>query len=243
MKAHLIMPMGGAGSRFFDDGYIQPKPLIKIYDRPFFYWATQSIVKYIDVKDITFVVLKQHIDEFSIDIEIKKYYPNAYIIALEKILNGPVYTALKGIENIKDDGPLIINDCDHLFRCDEINNILNNNIFKEDGALLTFESNEPQFSYIKYRGTQIVGTIEKKAVSEHAICGAYIFKNNEIFNSMANEYIKNCSYNECFMSGIYNIMCNNNLIIKDYLLNFHVEFGTPKEYRKAQKSKYYKELI
>ena len=38
-KMHLVMPMGGRGQRFFDNGFIMPKPLIEIYDRPFFYWS------------------------------------------------------------------------------------------------------------------------------------------------------------------------------------------------------------
>lgn len=36
MKTHLIMPMAGAGSRFYKNGYIQPKPIIEIAERPFF---------------------------------------------------------------------------------------------------------------------------------------------------------------------------------------------------------------
>ena len=34
-KIHLIMPMGGAGSRFFKNGFVMPKPLIEIQKEPF----------------------------------------------------------------------------------------------------------------------------------------------------------------------------------------------------------------
>ena len=44
-KLHLIMPMGGRGARFFRDGFVQPKPLIRLRDKPFFYWAVQSVLK------------------------------------------------------------------------------------------------------------------------------------------------------------------------------------------------------
>ena len=37
MKTHLIMPMGGAGSRFANSGYMLPKPLIEIEGKPFFF--------------------------------------------------------------------------------------------------------------------------------------------------------------------------------------------------------------
>lgn len=243
MKPHLIMPMGGAGSRFYRNGYITPKPLIEIKGRPFLYWSAMSICKYVDIADITFVVLQQHIDDFKIDKIIKQNFLDAHIVVLPEILPGPVYTALRGIEKISDDAPIIFNDCDHMFRCSDINKILNIGEFDMDGALLTFESNEPQFSYVRYMKDKIIGTVEKEVVSNHAICGAYLFKNAEIFKNMANVYIKNCPYNECFMSGVYNIMCNNGMVIKDYLLDFHVEFGTPEEYEKAKDSRYFDEII
>ena len=238
------MPMGGAGSRFYKNGYMQPKPLIKINEKPFLYWATMSIKKYIDIEDLTFVVLQQHIDQFAIDSAIKEYFPEAKIEVLPEILPGPVFTSLRGVEKINDDAPIIFNDCDHMFKCSKVNELLNQNVVIYDGALLTFESNEPQFSYVKYdKNRTIVGTIEKKVVSNHAICGAYIFKNAQLFKDMAAIYTENCPYNECFMSGLYNVMFDKGLSVKDYLLDYHVEFGTPEEYEKAKESQHFCELV
>ena len=45
MKIHYIMPMAGRGSRFNQEGFDLPKPLLEIYGMPFFYWATRSISK------------------------------------------------------------------------------------------------------------------------------------------------------------------------------------------------------
>ncbi len=239
MKAHLVMPMGGAGSRFYKNGYMQPKPLIEIQGRPFLYWSAMSIKKYVDIEDLTFVVLRQHIDEFGIDGVIKTYFPDANIEVISEVLPGPVFTSLKGIEHIKGNGPVIFNDCDHMFCCDKVNRILNSGEMEDDGILLTFEATEPQFSYVKYTDGKVSGTVEKKVVSDHAICGAYIFRNTEIFKNAAEKYIKDCPYNECFMSGVYNIMCKEGMKVSDYLLDFHVEFGTPEEYEKAKDSKHF----
>ena len=52
-KLHLIMPMGGRGYRFFKDGYSMPKPLIELNGKPFFYWSAQSVMKFVDVADIS----------------------------------------------------------------------------------------------------------------------------------------------------------------------------------------------
>ena len=244
MKPHLIMPMGGAGSRFYKNGFMQPKPLIEINGKPFFYWATESIAHFVEIADITFVILEQHKISFHLDDIILKFYPNANIIVLPKILPGPVFTALTGISGVSDDAPIIINDCDHMFKCDEINSTFNLETFNFDGALLTFISDSPNFSYVIYDDNQrVTGTIEKQVVSNHAICGAYVFKNAQTFKKMALEYIDECQYSECFMSGVYNIMCKHQLRVCDYLLDFHLEFGTPEEYEKAKDSYLFRELL
>lgn len=239
MKPHLIMPMGGAGSRFQKNGYTIPKPLIEIQGKPFFYWAAMSIYKFIDVEDIIFVVLKEHVEKFVIDKKIKEFFPKAEIITIPNILPGPVYTSMAGVENINDDTPVIFNDCDHMFRCENLEALMQKEKLEADGILLTFESNKDCYSYVKYDENKIVGTVEKKVVSNHAICGAYVFKNKYTFLDSAKKYILNCPYNESFMSGVYNILCDNHKSVIDYLLDFHVEFGTPEEYKEAQTSKYF----
>lgn len=236
---HLIMPMGGAGSRFFENGFVMPKPLIEINGKPFFYWATQSIVNFIDVKSLTFVVLKAHIDEFNIDKKILEFYPNAEIEIINEVLKGPVLTCLNGINKIADDLPIIINDCDHMFKCSCINLLFGKDMSETtidfDGGLITFNSNEPFFSYINYNNDgKIIGTVEKKVVSNKAICGAYVFKNANIFKEMSEKYLKVCEYSEFFLSGVYNVMCQNGLEIRSFETDFHISFGTPKEYNIAK---------
>lgn len=243
-KLHLIMPMGGAGSRFFKNGFVMPKPLIEINGKPFLYWATRSIEKYVELADITFVVLKQHIEQFDIDKVILSYFPQAKIEAVdfEEVKSGPVMTCLAGLKNIQDDQPILFNDCDHMFACDNFAEDMNCGSWDYDGALLTFNSDQPQFSYIEYNNDRIVGTVEKKVVSNHAICGAYMVRNAKMFRDMTEEYLKNCNYNEFFVSGIYNVMCNKGLTVQNYTVDFHVPFGTPTEFEMAQGSKYFKVL-
>lgn len=246
MKFHLIMPMGGSGSRFSKNGFVIPKPLIEINGKPFLYWATRSIEKYADLEDIniTFVVLKQHIAEFHIDDTIHKYFPDAKIEAVEwdEVKEGPVMTCLAGIRNITDKKPIVFNDCDHMFSCKHFVEEMKTGECNVEGALLTFESNQPQYSYLQYNDGKIVGTVEKEVVSNHAICGAYMIKNAAMFREMATEYLKNCNYNEFFVSGIYNVMCQKGLRVKNYTTDFHVPFGTPVEYEAAQNSEYFQVL-
>lgn len=243
-KVHLIMPMAGAGSRFAKNGFQLPKPLILIKGKPFFYWATRSIEKFVDLEDITFVVLKEHIEKFEIDKKIKEYYPNANIVIIPKLLDGAVLTCMEGITAINDKKPILFNDCDHMFKCEQFNKYCNEGIFKDmDGALLTFTSNEPKYSFLEMDENGLVKrTVEKEPISNLAICGAYYFINKDIFKDAVKIYMDNCQYKEFFVSGVYNIMANKNLKIKQFTVDFHIPFGTPDEYEVAIKSNKFKEF-
>lgn len=245
-KIHLIMPMGGKGSRFSKEGYDLPKPLITINDRPFFFWACQSITNFVDVEDIIFVVLQEHVDKFHIDEEIKKYYKDAKIkIIPEMFKEGPVLTCLAGLEEVHDDKPILFNDCDHIFRCDSFDDYCKKGNFNDlDGALLTFSADEDRYSYVMLDNEEnVIGTVEKKVVSNDAICGAYYFRNANLFREMCKAYFDECPYNEYFVSGVYNVMAKNLKKIKKFTVDFHVAFGTPEEYKEALKAKEFKQLI
>ena len=38
-----LIPMGGKSSRFFDAGYVFPKPLIEIDNKPMIQWVIESL--------------------------------------------------------------------------------------------------------------------------------------------------------------------------------------------------------
>jgi dTDP-glucose pyrophosphorylase len=244
-KINLIMPMGGAGTRFFNNGYESPKPLLEINGKPFFFWATESINKFLDLKSLSFVVLQEHIDCFQIDQKIHEFYPEAQIVVLNHVMNGAVLTCREGIKVIDNDAPVLFNDCDHLFKSSSFTEFLADPACLEiDGALLTFESNDPKFSFVKLdEQNNVVGTVEKVVVSNQAICGAYYFKNKELFMEATEEYLHECAYKEFFVSGLYNILVKKEKFIKHFEVDFHLPFGTPEEYYLAKSSLLFAELL
>lgn len=225
-NVHLVIPCGGAGSRFVNKGIATPKPLIELYGKPLFYWAAKSAREAFSyIKDITFIVLEEHIDKWHIDEKIRLYFPEAKISVLPYQLNGPVYTALSGIAQFVDGDPIVFQDCDHAMTLDRAVNISDNC----EGAIMSFKSREPQYGYIKYIGgkeTQYAGTIEKSPVSDYAIFGCYYFKNVETFVKAAVQYLSDGTFQkEFFMSGLFNYLLNVERIdVKE-----HFEFGTPEE--------------
>ena len=241
---NLIMPMGGGGVRFFDNGYITPKPLLEINGKPFFYWATQSISKFVNLKSLTFVVLQEHINDFNIDKVIHDYYPNAEIVVLDHVLRGAVLTCLEGVKKISNNDPIIFNDCDHLFKCSKFYEFCNKGKFEElDGALLTFSSSDPKFSFLAYgEDGYVTKTVEKEVISNDAICGAYYFKNKETFQEASDKYLQICEYKEFFVSGVYNVMADQKRKITSFNVDFHLPFGTPDEYEAAKESNLFLEV-
>lgn len=244
-KIHLIMPMGGGGTRFGNKGFNVPKPLIVLRDKPFFYWAAECVLQNVDVKDITFVVLREHVEKFSIDKEIKKYYPDAKIHVIPEVLKGAVLTCLEGLKEIDDDSPLLFEDCDHAFLSSGFFEYANaGNFASPDAALLTFESDNPAYSYVRFdENKHVIGTVEKEVVSNEAICGAYYFKTKDIFSNAVEEYLKNCAYNEFFISGVYNELVKAGKNVSTFALDTHISFGTPDEYDESVNDSRLGELI
>lgn len=244
-KIHLVMPMAGRGSRFREKGFAFPKPLLEIYGKPFFYWATQSVRKFVHIASLEYVVLQEHIDNYQIDKKILKLFPEANIHVLPDVTEGAVITCLKGTENISDNLPVVFNDCDHLFKSTEFNTFCNTQDNDQvAGILLTFYSKDAKYSFIEKDAIgNVKMTVEKKAISDEAICGCYYFSQTSIFTQAAQKYIQNCEYLEYFMSGVYNVLIHDERCVKSIKTDFHVPFGVPEEYEEARVSGCYKELL
>jgi len=170
-KVHLVIPMSGKGSRFSSEGFTLPKPLITIYEKPFFYWATQSVYKFVQIASLNFVVLQEHIDNFCIDQKIYSFFPESNIHVIEEVTEGAVMSSLVGVSNIYDNYPIVFNDCDHLFKSQSFYEICNKPNEKQlDGMLLTFYSNEPKYSFIeKNKFGKIIRTSEKEVINNEEI--------------------------------------------------------------------------
>ncbi len=239
---HLIMPMGGRGSRFSEEGIEIPKPLINISGKPFFYWSTMSIAKFVDLEDITFVVLYEHVKNFHIDAEIRSFFPCASIHVIPEVLNGAVLTCIEGLKEVSDSRSVVFNDCDHMFRSRAFEEFCKDESYL-DGALLTFKSQETKYSYVKADAEgNVIRTEEKKVVSDEAVCGCYYFANKALFLKAAERYLHVCSYKEFYISGIYNIMAEWGSMIKSFRTDFHLPFGTPEEWEEAKRSMLFEEF-
>ena len=228
---NLILPMAGGGTRFLKGGFECPKPLLPLQGKPFFQWAAESVLQTLTPARLRFVVLRAHVERFAIDQRIRAVYPEAEIVVLEQVTAGAVLTCLAGCEGLDEDEAVLFNDCDHYFCCDGLSSIP----AQADGALLTFSSRDPRFSFVELDadGT-VLRTAEKDPISDRAICGAYYFGSVRVFREAAARYLKSCTQSEFFMSGVYNELLAAHRTVKALQTQKHVSFGTPEEYEAAQ---------
>lgn len=238
---NLVMPMAGAAKRFIRAGIETPKPLLPLHGKPAFEWAARSILEACPVEQLIFVILRHHIESHHIDKIINKIFPDADIKILEEVLEGPVFTCEAGIGLIKNDLPVIFNDCDQVFVATGLAEFLKKLQEEIAGALLHFRSSSPAFSYASYnqRG-DLLRTVEKEVISDKAICGAYYFKSKHLFHHYVGRYKSHCPYDELYMSGVYNEMVKAGECIRGFDLDCHIPFGTPEEYREAMVADYFK---
>jgi dTDP-glucose pyrophosphorylase len=230
----MIMPMAGRGSRFFKQGITNPKPLIEIAGKPFFYWATLGVIRELPMVKLVYVVLMDHVEKFQIDRKILDYFPHATIICIDEVTSGALETAMKARSTVDPDAALIINDCDHAFMYSQLRLACHSLFNGLDGFLSHFHSDKSHFSYAKYsKDGLLIRTAEKQVISNLAIAGIYGFRNFQIFGNASERYVTNCPYSELFISGVYNEMLNLNARINGLLIDNHVPFGTPDEYQAA----------
>jgi dTDP-glucose pyrophosphorylase len=99
--------------------------------------------------------------------------------------------------------------------------------------LLTFQSDNPRYSYVEIdEKGKAVRTAEKVVISNHAILGGYFFNSGTLFKDLANEFIANGlpqGLKEYFMSHLFNILLDRKLSIEIADVDIMHIFGTPEE--------------
>ena len=110
----LILPMAGAGSRFFNQGYTTPKPLLDIEGKPMIVQAVDCLP---ETSRKIFICQNSHLSEYKIGETLQENFKNTEIIGIDYITEGQACTceiAFKNTtSNIDLNKPLLISACDN----------------------------------------------------------------------------------------------------------------------------------
>lgn len=234
------MPMAGEGSRFKKEGWATPKPLIELNGKPLFLHAISSVAAPgIELK-YSFIVRQEHIKEYEIDKGIKNILPKANIFSVAKTTRGAVETCLVAESAIADDDAVIVMDCDLEFRSKKfleiILSILKQPVdFAEGGALVSFQSTDPRYSYAALgENGYVIKTAEKEPISNHALCGAYFFSTGKRFKQVAHQLLNEPEFKkpEYYVSLLYNYLLKAGEKVQLASMEEYYSYGTPEELKR-----------
>lgn len=153
-------------------------------------WATDSFnflrpewkVRFI------FVVLKEHVERWSIDEYLRKEYPDCELVVLESMTNGQAETALAAKKHINGYNRLIIYNADTYSDYDLSEFPIADKTI--DGLIPCFESDDQRFSYASCDENGWVSEVaEKRVISTHATNGLYYFRRGNDFVRFAEKMI------------------------------------------------------
>ena len=234
---HIIMPMAGEGSRFAKAGWTTPKPLIELRGVPLFQRAIGSVALP-DVKmKYSFIVRQEHIDKQHIDQLIQNILPEAQIFSVLKTTRGAVETCLVAETAIDDDDAIVVMDCDLEFRSKGYNELVKEALSQpaseaDGGALVSFESVNPRYSYaLVDEDGRVLRTAEKEPISNHALCGAYFFGSGKDFKRIAHQLLYDGTHGkaEFYVSLLYNYLLAEGKVVRLATMEEYYSYGTPEE--------------
>ncbi|MDY6509618.1 MAG: glycosyltransferase family 2 protein [Acinetobacter faecalis] len=206
---NIVLPMAGRGSRFANEGYTLPKPLIDVHGNPMIKVVVDNLTPKIPHRFI-FVAQQGHIDKYNLIPQLKSYAKNVEVIGINGITEGQVCTALLAKKFFNNDEPLMNANSDQYIDFD-INEYLDamysNNL---DGMIMTMKSQDPKWSYARTNNDGfVVETAEKKVISEDATVGIFNFKKgSDLVRSAEKMIADNIRVNNEF----YTCPCYNYLI-------------------------------
>jgi choline kinase len=230
MKPNLLIPMAGIGKRFLDEGWDIPKQLIQVGDRTMIEWS-MNCIDHQNCNKI-FIVRRDQVDNFEIDVFLKnKFGQDSIIVISETETEGTVSSCLLAKNYIDNDAPLAITTLDVFFTPNFNPEMIDTTV---DGTILTFDSDNPAYSYSQIDANGIVTkTAEKEVISNKASVGLYCFAKGSNFIKYANQMIlQNLrTRNEFYVCPLYNLFINDGLKINTLQVDSMHLMGTPDELR------------
>ena len=201
---NVLIPMAGAGSRFAEQGYTFPKPLIEVGNKPMIQVVTDNLN--IDSHHI-YIVQRSHYEKYNLETVLKMVKPGCTIVQVDGVTEGAACTTLLAREFIDNEQPLIIANSDQFVEWNSNEVLYAFATEGVDGGILTFESTHPKWSYARLDENGFVSEVaEKQPISNNATVGIYYWSRGSDYVRCADEMIqKNIrTNNEFYVAPVFN---------------------------------------
>jgi len=238
---HVIIPMSGLGSRFVQDGYTMPKPLIKVDGKP----MIEHVVNlFPNETKITFICNDTHLRETSMEHILRHIVPSCTIREVSvKNRQGPVDAVYQIREMIEDDEEVIVSYCDYGTTWDYQSFLNDVRGAKADGAIAYYTGFHPHllgpdnYAFMKTNENNELVEIREKEMfgtdkmNEKSSNGTYYFRTGGLlktyFKKLMDSNIR--VNNEFYVSMVYNHMVQDNHRVRLFQIEKMLQWGTPRD--------------
>jgi capsule biosynthesis phosphatase len=232
----VIIPLGGIGERFKQNGYKRPKALINLYGSPIITYLINNINT--ELLEYIFIPYNREYKEYRIEDYLTKLYPNIVFKfhCIEKNTRGAVETINTGLQALNETRsfPVLCLDCDNFYNIDIVS------AWNGENKIFTVEDhgNEAIYSYILTDKTnKICEIVEKVKISANACTGAYGFSSVIDLQYYTEQVIKAniLDHSEFYTSCVIKKMIEDNIVFYNHEVkqNDYICVGTPLQLKMA----------
>lgn len=258
----IIIPMAGLGTRFakvsdLNPEYKKPKPLINVKGLPMVRWATGSLpfVEHpgqkvegplkVSMKDLVFVILKKHNQEFALEQKLKEIYSDQVnIVVLDGVTRGAAETAYMAKEFLNPEEDVLFSDSDHYFDGKILQEVILNKDEQVAGIIPVFRAPNDGVAKWSYSltkpGTNIIEKVAEKDPElmnkgAYANIGAYYFSKAKYFLQEVEAVIANnerfgeAGKGEFYIAPLYQKLLEKGMGLRAAILSEVWGLGTPSD--------------
>lgn len=234
-ECNIVIPIAGNGSRFVNDGYVFPKPLIDVKGKPMIQVVVENLGFDPNKSKFIFICKKEHLKKFNLEHILRLLVPNCEIVITEKVTEGAACSILLAEKFIDNDKHLLLANSDQYMEWNP--NLFMYSMIEDsiDGGIATFENTHPKWSYAKLDEDGFVCQVaEKNPISNHATTGIYYWKKGSDFVKYSKQMInKNIRVNnEFYTAPVFNEAILDNKKIKIFPVQKMWGLGTPFDLQK-----------
>jgi len=239
----LILPMAGAGSRFFNVGYKDPKPLLDVEGLPMVIKAVQDLPQ---TSKKIFICQNEHLNNYKIRETITEYFDNTEILGINYVTEGQACTCELAFKNydIPLEKPILISACDNgiYYDINKYNELIEDE--NVDAIIFSFSNhptsklNPQMYAWLDVdENNYIKRTSIKKPFNDcenkYAIIGTMLFKKASIFlEGLELIYKDNIRTNgEYYVDNLIEPLIKKGYKIKIFDVDYYLCWGTPNDYK------------
>lgn len=227
-RIEIVIPMAGAGKRFAEAGYSQPKPFIDVHGRPMIVRVMENLLPISDC--FTLICRASHVER--LENIISNMNIDARCIPVPGMTQGSVSTCLVARDQIASEIPVLIANADQIVEYipmawwDHVKEENTHSIW------LFGPTSHPKWSYARVVNGRVIEVAEKNPISQLATVGLYYWRSWRHYTSAADLMMKDDSNRvngEWYTCPVYNEAIKRGDVVRPfYPIKMH-GLGTPED--------------